>query len=134
MVLFKKTNIDKKSYVLYPIEGSRTLANLAKFIEHSSTNKNHIELTQEEINEVDNYDDVTPLDADDDEELDDDDVKAILNNMEVDDDEIKEDNDEQYVRISVDDDHKEKNGKNKHYFIHYYNVNLILKSQITYIY
>ncbi|KAG4085733.1 thioredoxin-like protein [Neocallimastix lanati (nom. inval.)] len=109
MVLFKKTNIDKKSYVLYPIEGSRTLANLAKFIEHSSTNKNHIELTQEEINEVDNYDDVTPLDADDDEELDDDDVKAILNNMEVDDDEIKEDNDEQYVRISVDDDHKEKN-------------------------
>eukprot|EP00833_Pecoramyces_ruminatium_P012485 jgi/Orpsp1_1/1186517/evm.model.d7180000051145.1 len=118
MVLFKKTNIDKKSYVLYPIEGSRTLANLAKFIEHSSTNKNHIDLTQEELDEVDNYDDVTPLDVDDDEELDDNDVKSILDNMEVDVDEIKEDDvneddGSKFVRIDVNKDVKEDDSNKK---------------------
>jgi len=89
LVLFKKTNIDKKSYIVYPVDGSRTLANLAKFIENSSSNKNKIELTEEEIEEVDNYDDVTPLEIDEDEELDSNDVKAILDNMDIDAEEIK---------------------------------------------
>jgi len=90
MVLFKKTDVDKKSFIMYPIEGSRTLANLAKFIEGASTNKNHIELTKEELDEVDNYEDVTPLELDDEEELDDDDVKAILENMDIDVEEMNE--------------------------------------------
>ncbi|ORX85186.1 thioredoxin-like protein [Anaeromyces robustus] len=104
MVLFKKTNIDKKSYIMYPIEGSRTLANLAKFIEASSTNKNHIDVTQEELDEVDNYDDVTPLDADD-EELDADDVKLILDNMDADADDVGYD-EKEYIRVGVMDDDK----------------------------
>ena len=89
MVLFKKTDIDKKSYIVYPVEGSRTLANLAKFIEESSTNNNHIEVTEEEISEIDNYDDVTPLDFDEDEELDANEVKAVLDNMDIDAEQIR---------------------------------------------
>ncbi|OUM66291.1 hypothetical protein PIROE2DRAFT_6529, partial [Piromyces sp. E2] len=100
MVLFKKTDIDKKSFIMYPIEGSRTLANLAKFIETSSTNKNHIELTKEELDEVDNYDDVTPLDIDEDEELDAEDVKAILDNMDTEAEEV-DDNDEDEKKPEV---------------------------------
>lgn len=89
LVLFKKTDIDKKSYIVYPVEGSRTLANLAKFIEESSTNNNHIEVTEEEISEIDNYDDVTPLDFDEDEELDANEVKAVLDNMDIDAEQIR---------------------------------------------
>jgi len=94
LVLFKKTDTDKKSYIVYSADGSRTLANLAKFIEESTTEHNKIELTQEEIEEVDNYDDVTPLEMDEDEELDVDDVKNILNSMEFggDNEEEEEDN------------------------------------------
>ncbi|ORX44371.1 hypothetical protein BCR36DRAFT_586228 [Piromyces finnis] len=95
MVLFKKTDIDKKSFIMYPIEGSRTLANLAKFIESFSTNKNYITLTKEELDEIDNYDDVTPLEIDEDEELDANDVKVLLDNIDADAGEINDSNEDE---------------------------------------